>query len=63
MQDNPNSILSVVKSPYGILIGITLLLFLCMQMMPQDQLKEQFAEMNKQMGQFQNMVKKQYIIN
>jgi len=29
-----------------------------MQMMPQDQLKEQFAEMNKQMGQFQNMVKK-----
>jgi hypothetical protein len=36
-------------------IGVTVLLFACMQMMPQEQLKEQFEQMNKQMGQMGQM--------
>ncbi len=49
---------SVIKSPYAILIGVTLLLFVCMKMMPQDQMKESFEQMNKQMNQYQTMFKK-----
>jgi hypothetical protein len=55
--ESPNIIGSIVKSPYAIIIGITVLLFMCMQMMPQDQLKESFNEMNKQMNQYNTMFK------
>ncbi len=56
-EDSPNIIGSILKSPYAIIIGITVLLFGCMQMMPQDQLKESMDQMNKQMGQYNNMFK------
>jgi hypothetical protein len=56
-EDAPNILGSVLKSPYAIVIGMTILLFGCMQMMPQDQLKESFDQMNKQMGQYNNMFK------
>ena len=36
-----------------IIIGLTVLMFLCMQMVPQDQLQDQFKEMNKTMHQYQ----------
>jgi len=48
---------SVIKSPYAIIIGISLVMYLGMQMVPKEQLKE-MEQMNKQMGQFQNMFKK-----
>lgn len=44
---------SIVSSPYMIVIGLTLLMFFCMKLVPQDELKDQFKEMNKQMSQFQ----------
>lgn len=58
-EESANVILSIIKSPYAIIIGITVLLFLCMQMMPQDQLKDSFEQMNKQMNQYQTMFKQQ----
>lgn len=58
-EDSPNILLGIVKSPYAIIIGVTIVMFLCMQMMPQDQLKEQMEQMNKQMGQYGNMFKNQ----
>ena len=57
-EESANFIWSIIKSPYAILIGVTLLLFVCMKMMPQDQMKESFEEMNKQMNQYQNLIKK-----
>ena len=56
-EDSPNIIGSIIKSPYAIIIGMTILLFGCMQMMPQDQLKESFDQMNKQMNQYNSMFK------
>ncbi len=56
-EESPNIIGSIIKSPYAIIIGITVLLFMCMQMMPQDQLKESFNEMNKQMNQYNTAFK------
>lgn len=56
-EDAPNVIESIIKSPYAIIIGITVLLFACMQMMPQDQLKESFEQMNKQMNQYNTAFK------
>lgn len=44
---------SILKSPYMIVIGLTVVMFLCMQMVPKDQLQEQFNQMNKQMHQYQ----------
>ena len=48
----PNVLLSIVKSPYAIIIGVTVMLFLCMQMVPQEQLKEQAEQMSKQYQQY-----------
>ena len=56
-EESANILGTVLKSPYSYLIGITVLLFLCMQMMPQDQLKESFDQMNKQMSQYNNVFK------
>lgn len=58
-EDAPNVLESIIKSPYAIIIGVTVLLFACMQMMPQDQLKESFEQMNKQMSQYNNIAKQQ----
>ena len=57
-EESGSFVWSIIKSPYAILIGVTLLLFVCMKMMPQDQMKESFEEMNKQMNQYQNLIKK-----
>ena len=38
----------IIKSPYAIIIRITLLMFLCMKMVPQEELKAQQEEMRKQ---------------
>jgi hypothetical protein len=56
-EDAPNIVASIIKSPYAIIIGITVVMFACMQMMPQDQLKESFEQMNKQMSQYNTMFK------
>ena len=53
VEESPNVIFSLLKSPYMIIIGLTVLMFLCMQMVPQDQLQDQFKEMNKTMHQYQ----------
>ncbi len=47
-EDAPNVFEAIIKSPYAYIIGITLLMFACMQMVPQDELK-------KSMQQFNNM--------
>jgi hypothetical protein len=44
----PGIIQNLIKSPYAIIIGITLLMFVCMKMVPEDQLREQQEEMKKQ---------------
>ena len=56
-EDSPNIIGSILKSPYAIIIGVTVLLFGCMQLMPKEQMKESFEQMNKQMGQYNTMFK------
>lgn len=52
-EESQNVVGSILKSPYMLVIGMTVLMFLCMQMVPQDQLQEQFKQMNKQMHQYQ----------
>ncbi len=52
-EESPSILGSVVKSPYMIIIGMTVVMFLCMKMVPQDQLQEQFKEMNKTMNSYQ----------
>jgi len=52
-EESPSILSSVVKSPYMIIIGMTVVMFLCMKMVPQDQLQEQFKEMNKTMHNYQ----------
>lgn len=52
-EETQNVVGSILKSPYMLVIGMTILMFLCMQMVPQDQLQEQFKQMNKQMHQYQ----------
>lgn len=47
-EETPGVLSSILKSPYMIIIGITLLMFLCMKMVPQDQLQEQMKQMQKQ---------------
>ena len=47
-----NMLESIIKSPYAIMIGLGLMFFMCMQMIPQEQLKEQQEEMRKQMKGF-----------
>ena len=47
-EDKQDLISSIIKSPYAIIIGITLLMFLCMKMVPQEELKAQQEEMRKQ---------------
>ena len=44
-----NIIESIVKSPYAIMIGMGLLFFMCMNMIPKEQLRAQQEEMRKQM--------------
>ena len=44
-----NILESIIKSPYAIMIGLGLMFFMCMQMIPQEQLREQQEEMRKQM--------------
>lgn len=56
-QEAPNMVGSILKSPYAIMIGLTLLMFLCMQAVPKDQLNEQMKQMNSQMGSYQNLFK------
>lgn len=51
-EESSNVISSVIKSPYMIIIGMTVLMFMCMKLVPQDQLNEQFSQLNKQMNQF-----------
>ena len=45
---NPGIIVNLIKSPYAIIIGITLLMFICMKMIPEEQMREQQEEMRKQ---------------
>ena len=40
---------SIIKSPYAIMIGIGLLFFICLKMVPQEELRAQQEEMRKQM--------------
>jgi hypothetical protein len=40
---------SIIKSPYAIMIGLGLLFFVCLKMVPQEELKAQQEEMRKQM--------------
>ncbi len=56
-EDSPNILAGMLKSPYAIVIGMTILLFGCMKMMPQEQLKDSFDQMNKQMNQYNTMFK------
>lgn len=51
-EDSQNVMSSLLKSPYMIVIGMTVLMFLCMQMVPQDQLQEEMKKVNKQMHQY-----------
>ena len=44
-----NIIESIVKSPYAIMIGMGLLFFMCLKMVPQEELRAQQEEMRKQM--------------
>ena len=40
---------SIIKSPYAIMVGLGLLFFMCMKMVPQEELRAQQEEMRKQM--------------
>ena len=51
-EENQNVVSSLLKSPYMIVIGMTVMMFLCMQMVPQDQLQEEMKKVNKQMHQY-----------
>ena len=44
-----NILESIIKSPYAIMIGLGLLFFMCMNMIPQEELRAQQEEMRKQM--------------
>ena len=44
-----NIVESIIKSPYAIMIGMGLMLFMCMKMIPQEELRAQQEEMRKQM--------------
>lgn len=46
--NKPSAITSIIKSPYVYMIGVPLLLFLCMKMVPQNDLRAQAEEMAKQ---------------
>lgn len=46
--NKPNAISNIIKSPYVYMIGIPMLLFLFMKMVPQNELKAQAEEMAKQ---------------
>ena len=52
VEKEANILESIIKSPYAIMIGLGLMFFMCMQMVPQEQLKEQQEEMRKQMKGF-----------
>ena len=52
VEKEANILESIIKSPYAIMIGLGLMFFMCMQMIPQEQLKEQQEEMRKQMKGF-----------
>ena len=47
-----NIIQSIIKSPYAIMIGMGLMFFLCMKMVPQEELRAQQEEMRKQMKNY-----------
>ena len=44
-----NIVESIIKSPYAIMVGMGLLFFVCMKMIPQEELRAQQEEMRKQM--------------
>ena len=52
VEKEANILESIIKSPYAIMLGLGLMFFMCMQMIPQEQLKEQQEEMRKQMKGF-----------
>ena len=43
---------SIIRSPYAIMIGLGLFFFMCMKMVPQEELRAQQEEMRKQMRGF-----------
>lgn len=47
-----NIIESIIKSPYAIMIGMGLLFFICIKMVPQEELRAQQEEMRKQMKNY-----------
>ena len=47
-----NIVQSIIKSPYAIMIGMGLMFFFCMKMIPQEALKAQQEEMRKQMKNY-----------
>ena len=48
--EKPTNIMeSIIKSPYAIMVGLGLLFFMCMKMVPQEELRAQQEEMRKQM--------------
>lgn len=51
-EESQNVVNSIIKSPYMIIIGLTVVMFLCMKAVPQDQLQEQFKQVNKSMHQY-----------
>jgi hypothetical protein len=57
MKEGPNMVASILKSPYAIIVGLTVLMFVCMQAVPKEQLNEQMKQMNTQMGSYQNLFK------
>ena len=44
-----NMLESIIKSPYAIMIGMGLLFFMCMKMVPQEELRAQQEELRKTM--------------
>lgn len=45
-----NMLESIIKSPYFIMIGLGLMMFVCMKMIPQEELQKQQEEMRKNFG-------------
>ena len=50
-EESQSIVSSIIKSPYMIIIGMTLLMFVCMNMVPKEELDKQMKQMNKQMHQ------------
>ena len=57
-EEDKNILMTMVKSPYAIMIGVGVVLFLGFNLMPQDYLEENLKEANKQMSDFKRMYAK-----